>query len=79
MKLLNVEIQTDRTGEVAALIPHARVVLERANSGAEWKAKSYFPTADPPGWQCAKDVPLTGKSVRGPGNGLPVVAPDYAR
>ncbi|MGZ5891879.1 MAG: hypothetical protein ACXWJ7_04625 [Caldimonas sp.] len=79
MKLLNVEIQTDRTGEGAALIPHARVVLERANTGAEWKAKTYFPTADPPGWQCAKDVPLTGKSVRGPGNGPPVVAPDYAR
>lgn len=79
MRLLDVEIQTDRTGEGAALIPHARVVLERASTGAEWKAKTYFPTADPPGWQCAKDVPLTGKNVRGPGVGPPVAAPEYAR
>jgi hypothetical protein len=79
MKKLDVQLAVDRTGEGAAIIPHARVVLTRANTGAAWTDKTHFPTNDPPGWDCDKGKSLTGKMVRGPGAAAPVLAPDYTR
>lgn len=79
MKKLDVQLATDRTGEGAAMIAHARVVLTRANINAPWTDKTHFPTSDPPGWDCDKGKTLTGKTVRGPGAAAPVVARDYAR
>jgi hypothetical protein len=66
-KKLDVQLVTDRTGVGAALVPHARVVLERASSAAAWSSKTYFPTSDPVGWECAKGVDLANKQVRGNG------------
>jgi hypothetical protein len=81
MKLLNTQIETDRTGDGAALIPRAKVVLERADTkeATKWVAKTYFPSADAPGWECARDTPLAGQRVKPRGGGAPVVAPDYSR
>jgi len=80
MKLLNTQIETDRTGDGAAFVPRAKVVLERSDTAeaTKWTPKTYFPTSDAPGWECARDTPLTGKRVQ-PRVGLPVVAPDYTR
>jgi hypothetical protein len=79
MKLLNTQIETDRTGDGAALIPRAKVVLERADTkeATKWVPKTYFPSADAPGWECARDTPLTGKRVQPRAGGAPVAAPDY--
>ena len=80
MKKLNTQIETDRTGDGAALVPRAKVVLERSDTQetTKWVPKTYFPSSDAPGWECARDTPLTGKRVQ-PRAGLPVVAPDYTR
>ncbi len=80
MKLLNTQIETDRTGEGAAFVPRAKVVLERSDTAeaTKWVPKTYFPSSDAPGWECARDTPLTGKRVQ-PRVGAPVVAPDYTR
>jgi hypothetical protein len=80
MKQLNTQIETDRTGDGAAFVPRAKVVLERSDTAetTKWVPKTYFPSSDAPGWECARDTPLTGKRVQ-PRVGLPVVAPDYIR
>ena len=77
MKKLDVQLVPDATGEGAAVMPHAVVVLTRGNTGAPWTSKTHYPTPKPTGWECAQNKPLTGKMVRGPGPGAPVVAPDY--
>ena len=45
MKLLNTQIETDRTGEGAAFVPRAKVVLERSDTAeaTKWVPKTYFP------------------------------------
>jgi hypothetical protein len=62
---LNVQLATDETGVGAALIPHARVLLERTDADSSWSSKSHFPTPDAQGWDCEKGVTLSDKQVRG--------------
>ena len=50
MKLLNTQIETDRTGDGAAFVPRAKVVLERSDTAetTKWVPKTYFPSSDEP-------------------------------
>jgi hypothetical protein len=76
MEKLNVQLTPDRTGVGAAMIRHARVVLSRSAANAAWTNKTQFPTPDAPSWEVAKNVSLTGRTVRAPGVAASV-APNY--
>jgi hypothetical protein len=74
LKKLNVQIETDRTGAGALLVPYAKVVLVRDTPDGAWKSKTHYPDdrLNAIGWEIEGEG--LRKTANGPVENVPAMA-----